>query len=145
MLLTLCGPVMPYGDIDSKIARFMGPTRGPSGADRTQVGPMLAPWILLFVFGSTLSQLMVCCQTAPSHYLTNVDISLMKFCAIHLRIIAQWVPNLLLCIMSLDIILLMLPQQMNQPSLLRIFLASYNKGYTGATLTSGFTAHLPCW
>ena len=30
------------------IARFMGPTWGPSGADRTQVGPMLAPWTLLF-------------------------------------------------------------------------------------------------
>ena len=28
-------------------ARFMGPTWGPSGADRTQVGPMLAPWTLL--------------------------------------------------------------------------------------------------
>ena len=26
------------------IARFMGPTWGPSGADRTQMGPMLAPW-----------------------------------------------------------------------------------------------------
>ena len=26
---------------------FMGPTWGPSGADRTQVGPMLAPWTLL--------------------------------------------------------------------------------------------------
>ena len=25
------------------IAMFMGPTRGPSGADRTQVGPILAP------------------------------------------------------------------------------------------------------
>ena len=25
----------------------MGPTWGPSGADRTQVGPMLAPWTLL--------------------------------------------------------------------------------------------------
>ena len=31
----------------SPIARFMGPTWGPSGADRTQVGPMLAPWTLL--------------------------------------------------------------------------------------------------
>ena len=30
------------------IVRFMGPTWGPSGADRTQVGPMLAPWTLLF-------------------------------------------------------------------------------------------------
>ena len=29
------------------ISRFMGPTWGPSGADRTQVGPMLAPWTLL--------------------------------------------------------------------------------------------------
>ena len=25
----------------------MGPTRGPPGADRTQVGPMLTPWSLL--------------------------------------------------------------------------------------------------
>ena len=29
------------------IARLMGPTYGPSGADRTQVGPMLAPWTLI--------------------------------------------------------------------------------------------------
>ena len=29
------------------IARFMGPTWGLSGADRTQVGPMLATWTLL--------------------------------------------------------------------------------------------------
>ena len=32
--------------ITSLIARFMGPTWGPSGADRTQVGPKLAPWTL---------------------------------------------------------------------------------------------------
>ena len=31
----------------SLITRFMGPTWGPSGADRTQVGPMLVPWTLL--------------------------------------------------------------------------------------------------
>ena len=31
----------------SLIARFMGPTWGPSGADRTHVGPMLAPWTLI--------------------------------------------------------------------------------------------------
>ena len=30
-------------------ARFMGPIWGPSGADRTQVGPMFATWILLSV------------------------------------------------------------------------------------------------
>ena len=29
------------------IARFMGQTWGPSGADRSQVGPILAPWTLL--------------------------------------------------------------------------------------------------
>ena len=29
------------------IARFMGPTWGPSGADRSQVGPILAPWTML--------------------------------------------------------------------------------------------------
>ena len=29
------------------IARFMEPAWGPLGADRTQVGPMLAPWSLL--------------------------------------------------------------------------------------------------
>ena len=29
------------------VARFMGPTWGLPGADRTQVGPMLAPWSLL--------------------------------------------------------------------------------------------------
>ena len=30
------------------IARFMGPTWGPTGADRTQVGPMLATWTFVF-------------------------------------------------------------------------------------------------
>ena len=39
--------VMSFIRIISLIARFMGPTWGPSGADRTQVGPMLAPWTLL--------------------------------------------------------------------------------------------------
>ena len=33
--------------VTSLIARFMGPTWGPSGADRPQVGPILAPWTLL--------------------------------------------------------------------------------------------------
>ena len=38
----------------SLIARFMGPTWGPSGADRTQVGPMLAPWTLLSGIAKTM-------------------------------------------------------------------------------------------
>ena len=33
--------------ITAPIARFMGPTWGSSGATRTQMGPMLAPWTLL--------------------------------------------------------------------------------------------------
>ena len=33
--------------LSTQIAKFMGPTWGPPGADRTQVGPMLAPWNLL--------------------------------------------------------------------------------------------------
>ena len=37
----------PRWDMGTQIARFMGPTWGPPGADRIQVGPMLAPWILL--------------------------------------------------------------------------------------------------
>ena len=39
------------------IARFVGPTWGQSGADRTHVGPMLAPWTLLsepHIIGSRL-------------------------------------------------------------------------------------------
>ena len=41
-----CMQWLPILTIPDK--RFMGPTWGPSGADRTQVGPMLAPWTLLY-------------------------------------------------------------------------------------------------
>ena len=41
-----CVSILCFGKV-SLIARFMGPTWGTSGADRTQVGPMLAPWTLL--------------------------------------------------------------------------------------------------
>ena len=34
-------------EMQSLIGRFMGPTWGPSGADRSQVGPMGAQWTLL--------------------------------------------------------------------------------------------------
>ena len=33
--------------ITTQISRFMGPTWGPSGSCRPQMGPMMAPWILL--------------------------------------------------------------------------------------------------
>ena len=42
-------------EVITLIARYMEPTWGPSGADRTQVGPRLAPWTLLF--GNSLSLL----------------------------------------------------------------------------------------
>ena len=41
----VCVELISY--VDSLIVRFMGPTWGPFGADRTRVGPMLAPWTLL--------------------------------------------------------------------------------------------------
>ena len=34
-------------NIITQIARFMGPTWGPPGSCRTQMGPMIAPWTLL--------------------------------------------------------------------------------------------------
>ena len=41
------------------IARFMGPTWGPPGTGRTQVGPMLSPWTLLSGIHSNMLQLLV--------------------------------------------------------------------------------------
>ena len=42
-----CNPGIWPTAVSALIARFMRPTWGPSGADRTQVGPMLASWTLL--------------------------------------------------------------------------------------------------
>ena len=41
---------------------------------------------------------------------TNVDFPLARFCGIHLRVISQWAPRLLLCILSLKFIFLTLKQ-----------------------------------
>ena len=41
-------------------ARFMGPSWSPSGADRTKVGPMFAPWIFLFGKPSFFDTMMCC-------------------------------------------------------------------------------------
>ena len=40
-----CGDSQKRGH--TQIAKFVGPTWGPSGAGRTQMGPMLVPWTLL--------------------------------------------------------------------------------------------------
>ena len=47
----------------SLITRFMGPTWGPSGTDRAQVGPILAPWNLLsgVIRRSTYKRCVKCC------------------------------------------------------------------------------------
>ena len=37
----------PYLNLCVQIAKFMGPTWGPPGSCRPQMGPLLAPWILL--------------------------------------------------------------------------------------------------
>ena len=42
-----CNLLFYYHWIYTLIASFMGSMWGPPGADRTQVGPMLAPWTLL--------------------------------------------------------------------------------------------------
>ena len=51
--------------LDSLITMLMGPTWGPSGADRTQVGPMLAPLPLLF--GLLVRNLCVLSHELTSH------------------------------------------------------------------------------
>ena len=38
---------MRYYKLTTQIAKFMGPTWGPPGSCRPQMGPMLAPWTLL--------------------------------------------------------------------------------------------------
>ena len=63
------------------IARFMGPTWGPSEADRTQVGPMLAPWTLLS------GQLYICVQecTELMQY-PHETFLLLQLCSNHYKI-----------------------------------------------------------
>ena len=41
--------------LNSQIVKFMGPTWGPPGPCRPQMGPMLAPWTLLVGFSSKIS------------------------------------------------------------------------------------------
>ena len=47
LLLWLMEQTLSSSNEWSLRARFLGPTWGPSGTDRTQVGTMLAPWTLL--------------------------------------------------------------------------------------------------
>ena len=101
----------------SLIARFMGPTWGPSGADRTQVGPMLAPSTLL---SGMISEGNRCCKCLSLIHncekgvpiSTGIDVSILtwfrlKLC--HITIVKVsisiqdmiWLPNHLCNSMSL--------------------------------------------
>ena len=68
---------------NTPIARFMGPTWGPPGADRTQVGPMWATWTLLSgqLFRVNLGQYqmhsMVCCCSIILTTLTHFSLEKM--------------------------------------------------------------------
>ena len=46
----------------TQIAKFMGPTWGPTGSCRPQMGPMLAPWTLLSGYSNSLTAMVpLCC------------------------------------------------------------------------------------
>ena len=70
-----CASELRTNPVGSVIARFMGLTWGPPGADRTQVGPVLAPWTLLpgvFVKGN-VTQLWQNVKTVCNvHVLQNI-------------------------------------------------------------------------
>ena len=75
-----------HQQLNSQIAKFMGPTWGPPGSCRPQVGPKLAPWTLLSGLLSlsdaiwwhrtwlTLVQVMAHCLTAPSYCLNQCSL-----------------------------------------------------------------------
>ena len=65
--------IMSSQDFDAKskhsqIAKFLGPTWGPHGSCRPQVGPILAPWILLSGLGWPPAKwyLFVMCGVVPT-------------------------------------------------------------------------------
>ena len=69
------------------IARFMGPTWGPPGADRTQVGPMWTPWKLLSGLLSTVYHLWIWLKSrqylCPAHWYSDVVILVKIFLSSH--------------------------------------------------------------
>ena len=86
--------LFPTGN-HSPIARFMGTTWGPSGADRTQVGPMLTPWTVLSgltfqnhwpASGTDIRQFVVECYISICMY------SIFHFLKLYLSIERCWWP-----------------------------------------------------
>ena len=72
-------------ELHSLIARFMGPSWGPSRADSTQVGPILAPWTLLFGFWPPCGLFLIsidnlCCYMYKIS-MSNVNLTNKKTCS----------------------------------------------------------------
>ena len=74
------GSLIPWRHwVTTLIARYMGPTWGPSGADRTQVSPMMDPWTLLsgWLFHSSIfvhccwSGMLFYCRVVWEHWLPD--------------------------------------------------------------------------
>ena len=69
--------------VDSKwtqIAKFMGPTWGPSGSCRPQIGPMLVPWTLLL--GNAIS--------ATKFFLSKCSSAKCRPLCSSLNVVLQW-------------------------------------------------------
>ena len=93
--LTQCGwlyrsvfPVTPIRNsiITAQIARFMGPTWGSPGSSRRQMGPMLAPWILLsgwwtYDFPSAKEATLV---NVDNYIISKIQIIITKYSAVQL-------------------------------------------------------------
>ena len=76
--------------VTSQIPRFVGPTWGPPGSCRPQMGPMLAPWTLLS--GIPSMRYVAWCHSRD-YYLYLVTPHLCQIFGIHLMNVL-WVPNL---------------------------------------------------
>ena len=83
-------------DVIPQIAKFMGPTWGPPGSCRNQMGPMLAPWILLSAsIVNTLESCLSC--TNPSNW-SCYGTWLVFLC----NILWSWAPQSLVCFLFLE-------------------------------------------
>ena len=78
-------------------SKVHGPTWGPSGADRTQVGPMLAPWTLLS--GTVLIACQHRCLSAAGHYPSYCWPKFLSlYCVTSNHVLTLLVLDLFLCI-----------------------------------------------
>ena len=74
------------------IASFMGPMWGPPGADKTQVGPMLATWTLLYWLVISLDVINNILNPAVWKHCGFVSNHIIKYlmCSIYLSLLPWW-------------------------------------------------------